>query len=75
MCCLTNSEFASLGQDHSKIWECDNCCSKSISTLPSSALDDDNCLTIDGILTKQTSDDVNIISADDRKFASLCEHI
>ena len=68
---LTNNEFALLDQDHSKFWECDNWLLK----IYFYALDEDNWLTFNGIPTQQTSDDINIISADDRKFASLCEHI
>ncbi len=72
---LTNSEFDSHVKDDNKFWECDRCCSKSISTLPFNQLDEDNWLTFNEMPTRLTSDDVNIISADDRKFASLCEHI
>ena len=47
-----------------KFWECDNCCTKSISTLPFSHLDEDNWLTFNEIYKKPTSDNVNILSAE-----------
>ena len=72
---LTNSEFESHVHDSSKFWECDRCYSQSISILPFSKLDEDNWLTFNEIPARQTSDDVNIISADDRTFAPLCEYI
>ena len=72
---LTNREFDLHLGDNSKFWECDICCSNSISTLPFSQLNDDNWLTFNEIKTKGTSDDVNIISADNRKFAEQCEFI
>ena len=73
---LTNSEFASLDQDHSKY----------LPHLTKTIVNSVNVITVDqnlflsfsaldGMQTKETSDDINIISVDGRKFASLCEHI
>jgi hypothetical protein len=72
---LTNSEFKLHCEEDSKYWECDKCCSKSISTLPFNHLHENNWLIINEMKTIQTSDNVNIISADAKDFALECGSI
>ena len=72
---LTNSEFKLHNDNVSKFWECDKCLSKSKFSLPFSHLDEENWLLFNNLEKSKTSEDVNIISADDRKFAEQCEYI
>ena len=72
---LTNWEFISRVNDCDKFWECDRCCSNSISILPFFQLDENFWPPTNVSGNRQTSTDVNIISANDRKFASLCEDV
>ena len=72
---LTNREFKLHLENVDKFWECDKCRSKSSFSLPFSHLDEDNWLTFNELKKKQTSSDVNIISAHDKRFATLCGHV
>ena len=74
---LTNTEFKLHCEDDSKYWECDNCCSKSMSTFPffSDEDDENDCLIFNDMKTKQTSDNANRISADANDFVLQCDSI
>ena len=72
---LTNREFKLHQQDVTKFWECDKCHSMSKSSLPFSHLDDDNWLILNELKRKQTSEDVNILSAKDIDFVTQCDLI
>ena len=73
--CLTNFEFKLHCDDDSKYWECDNCCSESILTLPFSHLEENNWFNFNEIHTKQSCDNFNIITADANDFVLQCDSI
>ena len=72
---LANVGFTTLvglvGENQSKFCECDKCHTKSISSLPFSNLSKENWLIFNDLKTSNTSDDVNIMSAHNEKFATL----
>ena len=72
---LANREFKLHQQNVTKFWECDKCCSMSKFSLPFSHLDDDNWLIFNELKKKQTSDDVNILSAKNINFVTECDFI
>ena len=72
---LTNREFKLHQQNVTKFWECDKCCSMSKFSVPFSHLDDDNWLIFNELKKKQTSDDVNILSAKNIDFVTECDFI
>ena len=72
---LTNREFKLHQQNVTKFWECDKCCSMSKFSLLFSHLDDDNWLIFNELKKKQTSDDVNILSAKNIDFVTECDFI
>ena len=72
---LTNCEFKSHKENDNKFWECDLCLTKSNFNIPFHDLNEDDWLLFNGLNKKKTFEDVNIISAKDRKFAEQCEYV
>ena len=72
---LTNREFNKHNDDVDKFWQCDNCHTNSRFALPFCHLEEDDWLNFNNLKRKQTSDDVNILSAKSVDFASLCDSV